>query len=105
MMPLLLSGQPNGWISIDQIIDKTSRRPKEILGLELPPSEVYVREEPFIFTKADVRSNCGWSPYEGMELFGRIATVVVGGEVVFDNGQVLAELGQGTILYPAPRYK
>jgi dihydroorotase len=33
----------------------------------------------------DVRSKCGWSPYEGIEFPGRVRWTIRGGEVLLDD--------------------
>lgn len=100
MLPLLLRGEQEGWITRDQIIDKTSTRPVEILGLNLPESEVHVTNEQYAFSAEQVRSKCEWSPYVGMEVVGKIGTVIVGGAVKVANGEVVSQPGQGSALLP-----
>ena len=79
----------------------TSTRPAELLNKEAPESEVHIDNLPFVFTRADVRSKCGWSPYEGMEMRGRIDRVVVRGEDKVIDGQVVAEPGSGSLMLTA----
>jgi carbamoyl-phosphate synthase/aspartate carbamoyltransferase/dihydroorotase len=99
MLPLLLKGEQEGWISIRQIVQKTSTRPSELLGLELPQSEVHIDLTPHIFNDGDVKSKCGWSPYTGMEVGGSIGRVVIGGWTKVLNGHVLNS-NKGSILIP-----
>ena len=100
MLPLLLRAEQEGWLTREQLIDKTSRIPASILGIELSDSEVHVDGSSYIFRREAVRSKCGWSAFEGMEMVGRIAKVVVDGQVKVMNGEVIAEPGSGTVLTP-----
>jgi dihydroorotase len=36
--------------------------------------------------RADVRSKCGWTPYEGMTLHGWPVVTLLGGVVVYERG-------------------
>ncbi len=90
LLPLLLNSTPAG-ISWQRFVDVTSRMPAERFGLSGrgsldvgsiadvvlidPVSSVTVRD-------ADMRSKCGWTPYDGQRLIGRIHTVIRNGEVM-----------------------
>ncbi len=43
-------------------------------------------------------SKCGWTPYEGMELFGVIEKVFLRGEIAFEEGEVIAKRGSGKLI-------
>lgn len=100
MLPLLLRGEQEAWITCSQIIDKTSTRPAAILGLDLPESEVHVANQRHKFSVEQVRSKCGWSPYDGMEVVGKIETVAVDGIARVVNGEIVSQPGEGTVLLP-----
>jgi carbamoyl-phosphate synthase/aspartate carbamoyltransferase/dihydroorotase len=40
-------------------------------------------------------SKCGWTPFEGWEVQGRIERVVLRGQTAFESGQVIAQPGYG----------
>jgi dihydroorotase-like cyclic amidohydrolase len=42
-----------------------------------------------------MHSRCGWSPFEGWKVKGRVTRVVLRGREAFKNGKVLAEKGFG----------
>jgi len=46
---------------------------------------------PVTIPDAPLRSKCGWTPFEGEELHGRVDCTVVGGEVVYDGGELVGE--------------
>jgi carbamoyl-phosphate synthase/aspartate carbamoyltransferase/dihydroorotase len=100
MLPLLLRGEQEGWITRDQIVEKTSVRPAEMLGVNLQETEVHVDTTPQTFTADDIRSKCEWSPYVGMEVGGKIGRVVINGQTKVLNGEVLAQPGEGLVLLP-----
>ncbi len=43
-------------------------------------------------TREDLLTKCGWSPFEGWELTGWPVVTIVGGQVVYENGQVDSEV-------------
>lgn len=100
MLPLLLQGASDGWITIDQIVEKVSTKPAELLGITLPESTVTVELGNFTFGEEMVRSKCGWSPYVGQRIGGRIVDVTVGGKRKVTDGRVVAPKGSGTLVLP-----
>jgi dihydroorotase len=38
--------------------------------------------------REEVRSKCGWSPFEGWELTGWPVYTIVGGQVAFERGEL-----------------
>ncbi|HAV78140.1 MAG TPA: dihydropyrimidinase, partial [Anaerolineae bacterium] len=44
---------------------------------------------------ADQFTRCGWTPFEGWKVKGRVRKVVLRGQVAFEDGKVLAEQGYG----------
>ena len=44
-------------------------------------------------------TDCGWSPFDGMEVRGKVTEVVIRQQAVFADGEVLAKPGDGIDLY------
>jgi dihydroorotase len=42
-------------------------------------------------TPETVRYKCGWSPFDGFEFRTQIATTIVNGHKVYENGKVLSD--------------
>lgn len=51
---------------------------------------------------SQLRSNAGWSPFDGMRIRGSVRLTVSRGEVVWDGSRVLSAPGRGRFLSPAP---
>jgi allantoinase len=49
---------------------------------------VWDPDEAFRVDEAKLWHRHSLSPYQGMELFGRVRTVVLGGEIAYDDGPV-----------------
>lgn len=50
---------------------------------------------------ADLHSAAGWTPFEGLEIRGRVTHTVVRGRVAFEEGEVRARPGDGQFIRPA----
>mgnify|MGYP000894731154 CR=1 FL=1 len=55
------------------------------------PTEVSILDE------EKMHSNAGWSPYNGMEIHGKVKRTYIRGKEVY-NGQVVGEKGDGTFI-------
>lgn len=99
-LPLLLNAVNEGKLTIERVIEMTSTNPRRIFNIpEQPDTEVEVDlDERYTITDKHLFTKCGWTPFEGMEVKGKVKKVTLRGKVVFENGQVSGPFGQ--ILYP-----
>ncbi len=98
-LPLLLKARAEGKITLEQIIDKCHTAPARIF--DLPTDEtttVEVTMEPYVIRNQDLLTKCGWSPFDGVEVPGRVTKVTLHGSVAYENGTVIAQPGSGRIL-------
>jgi dihydroorotase len=72
-LPLLFYQMKCGRISLDRIIEITSAKPIEIIGVKLPSKKVSWKMTEYRISGADVVSGSGWTPYEGMIAVGKVA--------------------------------
>jgi dihydroorotase-like cyclic amidohydrolase len=103
LLPLMLTAVDEGRLSIDRLIELTSANPRRIFNLPAQP-DTYVEVEVgprYRLTNERVFTKCGWTPFAGMEVSGRVAKTTLRGRVVFDGEQVLAEPGSGKVLFAA----
>lgn len=61
---------------------------------------IFDPEQKWTVRGSDQHSAAGWTPYEGMELTGRVQTTIVRGQVVYDQGDVVVEPGFGNFVKP-----
>lgn len=98
-LPLLLTAYKQGKITLEDIIEKCHTNPAKIFNIpvsektyiEIAMSEHQIKNES-LFTK------CGWSPFHGVNVNGKVIKTVIGGRTVFENGQITAEAGSGKVL-------
>jgi carbamoyl-phosphate synthase/aspartate carbamoyltransferase/dihydroorotase len=97
ILPLLLTAVHEGRLTVDQIIEKMHTNPKRIFHLPGQP-ETWVEVDEHARSEiraASLHSRCGWTPFEGWQVKGRVRRVILRGEDVYKDGEVLAEKGFG----------
>ena len=97
LLPLLLTAVSEGRLTVEQLIEKSLTNPRRIFSLpEQPETWVEVDEnEGYEIHAAEMKSRCGWTPFEGWKVRGRIRKVVLRGKEAFRDGEVLAPPGFG----------
>jgi len=96
-LPLLLTAADGGRLTMDDLIAKMYTNPKKIFNLpEQPETWVEVDDnETYEIKAAEGFTRCGWTPFEGWKVKGRVQKVVLRGKTVFEDGKVLASPGFG----------
>lgn len=100
-LPLLLTAVHEGKLSIDDIIRLCHDNPMRIL--KIPPQDATVEidpEEEYILQNENLFTKCGWSPFTGRVMHGRVKRVTLRGNVVFENEKITAQPGYGRVLTP-----
>jgi len=97
LLPLLLTAVDQGQLTMDDIIQKSVINPREIFHLpEQPETWVEVDEHAeYEIHAADQFTRCGWTPFEGWKVKGKVRKVVLRGKTAFEDGKILAEPGSG----------
>ncbi len=98
-LPLMLTAVAQDRLTLERLIELMHHNPRRIYNLpEQPDTRVEVDMTPAIIRGAETRSKCGWSPFDGMEVAGRVSRVVLRGKIVYEDGRVLAQPGDGWVL-------
>ena len=101
-LPLLLTAAAEKRLTIDDIILRCYTNPRRIFNLP-EQSDTYVEidlDTRYEITATGAHTRCGWTPFEGMPVQGRIMRVTLRGKTVFDEGKVLAQPGSGRNIRP-----
>lgn len=96
-LPLMLSAVKAGRLSMDDLISKMYTNPKRIFNLPDQP-DTYIEvdlEQEFSITENNMFSRCGWTPFSGHPVTGKVMKVVLRGKEVYRDGELLAEPGAG----------
>ncbi|HTL83466.1 MAG TPA: dihydroorotase [Bacteroidia bacterium] len=84
-------------ITIERVVEKMSHAVAELFRIE---KRGFIREgyfadlvlvdlnSPWIVSKENILSKCGWSPFEGQIFHARVTKTLVNGNVVYENGKV-----------------
>ncbi|MEW6085330.1 MAG: amidohydrolase family protein [Chloroflexota bacterium] len=97
LLPLLLTAVDLRRLTLDDIIQKSVFNPRKIFHLpEQPETWIEVDEDATYEIKAANQfTRCGWTPFEGWQVKGKVRKVVLRGRVAFEDGNVLVEQGYG----------
>ncbi|MDQ5972112.1 MAG: Amidohydro-rel protein [Patescibacteria group bacterium] len=98
-LPLMLTAQAEGKLTQKQLLEKLHSNPAKIFGLvtddttkvEVDMSERTIKNE-------ELLTKCGWSPFAGRRVVGKVQAVYLHGSKVFEDGKVLAQPGSGQII-------
>ena len=96
-LPLLLTAVDSGRLTVDDIILRMHTNPRRIFNLpEQPETWIEVDAEArYEIRAAEMKSRCGWTPFEGWKVKGRLHKVVLRGKTAFEDGKILVKPGFG----------
>ncbi len=106
LLPLMFSdGVMGGRISLERFVESISTIPAKRFGLypkkgtiekETDADLVIIDEyEKWEIKDEDLHYKVGWSPYDGTKIKGLPTTTISRGEIVYQDGTILAESGRG----------
>lgn len=98
-LPLMLTAESEGKLTRRQLIDRLHTNPARIFAVPTDETtSVLVDMSEYEVRNQDLFTKCGWSPFAGLRLAGKVVQVDVRGTTVFKDGQILAGAGSGRIL-------
>ena len=97
LLPLLLMAVSEGRLTMDDISQRSVINPHKIFRLpEQPETWIEIDEHAEYEIRAvDQFTRCGWTPFEGWKVRGRVRKVVLRGKPAFEDGKILAAPGYG----------
>lgn len=109
MIPLMLQGVNDGRITLEQLVLVTSTYAARWYGL-YPRKGLIAEGSDADFTIVDLKeewtvhgesltSGCGWTPFEGLTITGRVRHTVVRGRTIARDGRLVAEIAPGYGLF------
>lgn len=97
ILPLLLTAVKDKKLTVNDIIRLTNTNPQKIFGIK-QDKDTYVEvdmDEKYTIENKNLKTKCGWSPFDGWEVYGKIKRVFIRGTKVFEAGKVLVSPGFG----------
>jgi carbamoyl-phosphate synthase/aspartate carbamoyltransferase/dihydroorotase len=97
LLPLLLTAIDHRRLTLDDLIRKSVLNPRKIFHLpEQPETWIEVDENATHEIKASGQfTRCGWTPFEGWKVKGKVRKVVLRGKTAFEDKKTLVEPGYG----------
>lgn len=96
-LPLFLTALHDGRLSLDDLLLRMVTNPRRIFNLPEQP-ETWIEVDPdagWEICAAQTATRCGWTPFEGMVVRGRVRRVVLRGQEAYGDGKVLSAPGWG----------
>ena len=97
ILPMLLTAVHDRRLTTEQITEKMYTNPKRIFNLPTQPETWVEVDEDAVYeiNSAELHSRCGWTPFEGWQVRGRVKRVVLQGQEAFKDGKIQVEPGYG----------
>lgn len=95
-LPLMLTAASQGRLSYERLVEMMYFTPRRIFSLPAQP-ETWVEIDPdsrYEFPDHPLYTKCGWTPFAGLPMQGRIRQVVLRGKTVVKDGVVLSDVNQ-----------
>lgn len=99
-LPLMLTAVQEKRLTLERLIALMATNPRRIFKLPMPP-DTWVEvdgEARFTIFNGELLTKCGWSPFSGMDVVGRVKKVVFRGLDMFKDGKIVAQPGSGQLL-------
>jgi carbamoyl-phosphate synthase/aspartate carbamoyltransferase/dihydroorotase len=96
-LPLMLTAVHEGRLSMERLVFLMSTRPREIFRLPQQPDtwidvDTDVEHE---LSNAGLHTRCGWTPFAGIRVRGKLQRVTFRGKTVFEDGVLAKRRGHG----------
>ena len=96
-LSLMLGAVHEGRLTTDDLVRLMHTYPQRIYDLPPQDDTTIEVEQDHVWEVSgiELHSRCGWSPFEGMKLRGRVRRVVLRGKLAYEDGEALAPPGFG----------
>jgi carbamoyl-phosphate synthase/aspartate carbamoyltransferase/dihydroorotase len=97
ILPLLLTAVSETRLTIPDLIAKMHTNPKRIFNLPDQPETWTEVDENAVYEikAAEQFTRCGWTPFEGWKVKGRVRKVVLRGRTALEDEKIIAPAGYG----------
>lgn len=105
-LPLLLTAVYEGKLTLDDVIRLCHTNPAKIFNIDCSDysnNRTYIEvdeTEEYEIRNEDLKTRCGWSPFDGKKVKGKVKSVFIREIKVFEDGKILAKKGSGKIISP-----
>lgn len=102
-LPLWLTAVHEGRLTMEDIIDRMVINPRRIFHLPAQPS-TWIEvdpQSPGVIRGSLCFSRSGWTPFEGWKVYGRVVNVMLRGQLVYSDHQIVGKPGFGKNVRPS----
>ncbi|OGH39509.1 MAG: hypothetical protein A3B41_00645 [Candidatus Levybacteria bacterium RIFCSPLOWO2_01_FULL_37_26] len=102
-LPLLLTAVSQNRLTIDDVVRLCHANPAKIFNIKIDPEtkiEIDIHKS-YIINHKSLFTKCGWSPFDGWKVKGKVKRVFIRDKKVFENDRILVEPGFGKVLTEA----
>ncbi|MDR0471073.1 MAG: dihydroorotase family protein [Nitrososphaerota archaeon] len=106
-LPLMLTMVKKGKLCLEQVVSHLAENPAQIYGLtdrgylkagQAADLTIVDYQNPFKIDASKFKSKAKFSPYNGWEVNGKPVKTIVGGQIVYEENEVVAKGGTGKIV-------
>ncbi len=100
-LPLMLTAVHDGRVTLERVIEMVADNPRKIWGLKCPDVTYALVDVDAEHTLSSDKllTQCGWTPFDGMRVRGKVMETWIRGTKVYDGERVLVEAGFGRNLF------
>ena len=102
-LPLMWTEVAAGRLSSERLLALMHHNPRRLFNLP-PQPDTWVEFDPetvWTIQNNVIKSKCGWTPFAGRKVIGRVSRVILRGQVVYENGEITAPRGSGRVMSTA----
>ncbi len=95
-LPILLNATDEGRLSLERVVELTSTNPKKIFNLK-NDTTTYVEvdlDEEYEIKNENLFTKCGWTPFNGLKVKGKVKKVVLRNKEVFSEKRFADPFGK-----------
>lgn len=98
-LPLMLTAANEGKLNQERVTELLHTNPAKIFNIKTDrDTNIEVDMGEYEIRVKDLLTKCGWSPFAGKKVVGKVIRVNIGGTTVFKDGNVLTSPGSGKII-------
>ena len=90
-LPLMLTAVAEGRLTLERLVELMAYNPRRIFGLPEQP-ETWIEVDPdaaYTLSDTGLHTKCGWSPFSGMPIRGKVESVQLRGLPIFKEGTII----------------
>lgn len=98
-LPLMLTAMEEGKLTQVQLLEKLHKKPAQILNIQPDQgTTIEVDMAEYEIKNEDLKTKCGWTPFAGRRVVGKVQKVFIRNNLVYENGKTIVQPGSGQII-------